>query len=96
MEVHAVLLSVQTRVLVGRVLIMRGSCLLGQESEDLEKMELDLVVLSALHSTRTSDSTCHEVLRASINYHFEGTCIKICKAAFLFVYAIGARRLKNL
>ena len=65
-----------------------------RESEDLEKMKLDLVVLSALHSTRTSASTSHEVVRTSINYHFEG--IKICKAAFLFVYAIGARRLKNL
>ena len=59
-----------------------------RESEDLEKTKLDLLVLSALRSTRTSASTSHKVVRASINYHFEG--IKI------LVYAIGARRLKTV
>ena len=60
-----------------------------RESQDLEKKELDLAVLSA-----NNQSTSCEVVRASIKYHFEG--VQICKTAFLFVHAIGSRRLKNL
>ena len=63
-----------------------------QNSLDLEKKEADLAVLATLRATRSFAS--HEVGRSSIKYQFGG--MQICKTAFLFRYALGARRLKNL
>ena len=68
-----------------------------QESLDLEKKELDLVVLATLRASRSlpnDPSVSHEVARAPIKYHYGG--MPICKSAFLFIHAIGSRRLKNL
>ena len=68
-----------------------------QESLDLEKKELDLVVLANLRASRslTPDSSAsQEGTRASIKYQYGG--LVICKSAFLFIHAIGSRRLKNL
>lgn len=65
-----------------------------QESMDLDKKDLDMAVLATLRATRTLTSTPSTSARASIKYQYGG--IQICKAAFMFVHAIGARRLKNL
>ena len=63
----------------------------------MEKKELDLVVLAILRASRSllnDSSVSHEVVRAFIKYHYGG--MPICKSAFLFIHAIGSRRLKNL
>ena len=75
----------------GRLLYAR------QESLNLEKKELDLVVLATLRASRSlpnDPSVSCEVARASIKFHYEG--MPICKSAFLFIHAIGSQRLKNL
>ena len=64
---------------------------------DLEKKEVDLIVLATLRAFRSfthDPSVSHEVVRASIKYHYGG--MQICKSAFLFIHAIGSQRLKNL
>ena len=61
---------------------------------DLDKKDLDMAVLATLRATRTLTSTPSTSARASIKYQYGG--IQICKAAFMFVHAIGAHRLKNL
>ena len=68
-----------------------------QESMDLEKKDLDMAVLATLRATRaftSTPSTSREVVRASIKYQYGG--VQVCKTAFMFIHAIGARRLKNL
>ena len=80
-----------TRIVRERLLAAR------QESMDLEKKDLDMAVLATLRATRmltSTPSTSHEAARASIKYQYGG--IQISKAAFMFVYAIGAHRLKKL
>ena len=65
-----------------------------QESLDLEKKALDLVVLATLRASRSlpnDPSVSREAARASIKYHYGG--MPICKTAFLFIHAIGYRRL---
>ena len=62
-----------------------------QESLDLEKKELDLVVLATLRAYRSlthDPSVSHKVVRASTKYHYGG--MQICKSAFLFIHAIGS------
>ena len=60
----------------------------------MDKKEGDVAVLASLRVMRSLPSTSQEGSRSSINYQFGGE--PICKMAFLFLNALGARRLKNL
>ena len=87
-----------TRGLVGPVFGQGRILHARQESSDLEKKELpvDLVVLAILRVSRSlpnDSSVSREDARASIRYHYGS--IPICKSAFLFIHAIGSRRLKK-
>ena len=64
------------------------------ESQELDKKEGDVAVLASLRVMRSLPSTSQEGSRSSIKYQFGG--VPICKMAFLFLNALGARRLKNL
>ena len=64
-----------------------------QESLDLEKEELDLVVLVTLCASRSLPNDA-SLAQSSIKYQY-GSML-ICKSAFLFIHGIGSRRLKKL
>ena len=56
-----------------------------QESLDLEKKEVDLIVLATLRAFRSfthDPSVSHEVVRASIKYHYG-----VCKSVNLLFYS---------
>lgn len=57
---------------------------------DLEKRDVDLAILAELRVMRAEGPAG----RSPINYQFCGK--PICKSAFLFMHAVGARRMKNL
>ena len=64
-----------------------------KESLDLDKKELDIAVLATLRALRT----CHDEsakVRSKIQYRFGAK--PICKATFLFIYALGNKRFENL
>ncbi len=61
-----------------------------QDFLELEKAELDLVVLAQLRSSRSLKGSSH----IYVNYQFGGKTI--CRKAFMFINNIGIHKLKNL
>ena len=58
---------------------------------EMEKGELDLVILANLNAHRCGES--HQS-RCHVNYYFHGK--KVCKTTYLFLHGIGPKRFKNL
>ena len=73
-----------------------------QQSLELAKDELDLVILGNLQAGRSNshlfptqpDSPTTNSRRTAIHYSYGGKCI--CRNIFSFVYAVGHSRLENV